>query len=309
MDAPRIVVIGDCNPDLVLRGGARPRFGQAEVLVDGALLTIGGSGAITAVGAARLGADAALVAAVGADALGRIQLEALAATGVDADSVVVRGDEVTGISVVLSDGDDRAILTATGAIGSLRASDVDPALLAAADHVHVSALFLLGDLRAELGKLLRAARAGGATVSLDTNWDPDGDWGDAVEPLLAEVDVLLPNLQEAEALSGRTGAEAACAALAARVGTVAVKLGPEGAIAMRGAEVARVGAPAIDVVDTTGAGDSFNAGLLTALLDGEPLAAALALAVACGSLSTAASGGTGAQPDLERARALAATLP
>ena len=90
--------------------------------------------------------------------------------------------------------------------------------------------------------------------------------------------------------------------------TVAVKLGADGAVARRGEEFAAVRAPPVEVVDTTGAGDTFGAGLIAGLLDGRPLAGALRLAVACGTLSTRAAGGTGSQPTLDEAEA-ASELP
>ncbi len=167
------------------------------------------------------------------------------------------------------------------------------------------------EIRAELDEKmtrLAAARRTGISVSLDTNWDPSGDWRDAIEPLLAHVDLLLPNVEEARLLSGESDPEAACRALGGRVGTVVVKLGAEGAIAVRGDRLERLAAPAVPVVDTTGAGDSFDAGFIAATLQGESLREALAMAVACGSLAVGAGGGTGGQPDLETARVAAAAL-
>ena len=299
---PRVIVLGDCNPDLVLRGGVRPEFGQVERLVSSAELMIGGSASITCCGLARLGLDAGLVARVGDDALGRLQLKRLADAGVRTGAIAIDPDRATGISVVLAEPDDRATLTALGAIGALAAADVEHADLAGADHVHVSSLWLLRDLRPDLPRILGAARRAGVTVSLDTNWDPAGEWT-GLDDLLREVDVLLPNLEEARRLSGADDAAGAAAALAERVPTVAIKLGAEGAIAVSGGETVTARAPAVDVVDTTGAGDSFNAGLIAGRLAGRPAAAALALAVACGTLSTRAAGGTAAQPRLAEAEA------
>src|SRR5215470_9171173 len=116
-----VLVVGDANPDLVLRGDVVPRFGQAEQLLAGADLLIGGSAAITAHGFARLGRPTALVAAVGSDALARPVLDGLAAAGVRLDHIVVRTDQPTGLTVVLSRSADRAILTHPGAIPTLTA--------------------------------------------------------------------------------------------------------------------------------------------------------------------------------------------
>ncbi|HTR91194.1 MAG TPA: PfkB family carbohydrate kinase, partial [Trebonia sp.] len=175
-----LVVIGDCNPDvLVLGSDVTPAFGQQEKLVERMSLEIGGSASITAVAAARLGLRVALVAAVGPDAAGTFMLDALAREGVDVSAVVVRAGLATGMTVALSRGGDRAILTALGAMDSLTASDIPASLLSQARHVHVSSYFLLADsLGPGLASVLADARAAGAATSLDTNWDPAERWRD-----------------------------------------------------------------------------------------------------------------------------------
>src|SRR5215468_3819425 len=171
-----LVVIGDCNPDVLVLGDGddvTPAFGQQEKLVDSISLVIGGSAAITAVAAARLGLRVALVAAVGADPAGTFLLDQLTREGVDVRAVAIRDRLPTGMTVALSRGGDRAILTALGAVASLTVADIPRALLARSRHVHVSALFLLPDsLWPGLAAALSGARAAGATTSLDTNWDP-----------------------------------------------------------------------------------------------------------------------------------------
>src|SRR5262252_2230867 len=117
-----LVVVGDCNPDvLVLGDDVTPSFGQQEKLVGGMWLVVGGSAAITAVAAARLGLSVELVAAVGADPAGDFMLAQMAREGVGTAAVAVREGMPTGMTVALSRGADRAILTALGAIASLTA--------------------------------------------------------------------------------------------------------------------------------------------------------------------------------------------
>jgi sugar/nucleoside kinase (ribokinase family) len=285
-----LVVLGDCNPDLLLGGDVVPRFGQAEQLLDVAEFAIGGSGAIVAAGAARLGLRVALIALVGDDALGEIQLAALRARGVNLDGVVVSPTASTGLSVILSRGDDRSILTKIGAIGALRAESVDRELLRRARHLHISSYYLQVGLHGGLAALLREARGAGAAVSLDTNWDPAGKWDGGLRSLLPLVDCLLPNGEEAQRIAGKTGVAAAARELASRVPTVAVKLGAAGGMARSGHDSVECPAPPTEVADTTGAGDSFDAGFIAAQLRGFELGRCLELAVACGSLSTQAHG-------------------
>ena len=193
-----IVVVGDCNADLLISGGdVTPVFGQQERLVDEANLTIGGSGGIFAAGAARLGLRVAMAGVLGDDIFGRFMRESLAARGVDLSAVRTHERLPTGLSVHLLRQDDRAIITSPGTIPALRPDDVDLDLLRSARHVHVSAYFLQAGLWAGLPALLREARAAGATVSLDPNWDPSGTWDHGLTAATGLLDVLLPNDAEA----------------------------------------------------------------------------------------------------------------
>jgi sugar/nucleoside kinase (ribokinase family) len=299
-----LLVVGDANPDVVLTGVPRPiPFGQRERLVDGAALTIGGSGAITACGAARLGLRTAFVGRVGDDAAGRYMLSALAERGVDVSGCVVDPATPTAMTVVLADGEDRAILTYPGCLPLLSVADVAPTV--SARHVHASSYFLQPRLAAGLPDWFAGLRRGGVTTSLDTNDDPAGAWDGGVGAAIAQADILLPNEAEALALARRDDVASAGKALAASAGLVVVKRGGEGAVAWRdGAPVGVPGLPARPV-DTVGAGDSFDAGFLAGWLGGRDLAASLRLAAACGALSTRAAGGTAAQPTMAEALAAA----
>ena len=296
-----LLVLGDANPDLVLAGDVRPAFGQAEQLVDDARFVVGGSGAITACGGARLGLRTAFVGVVGDDPFGRFMLEALAERGVDVSRCVTDPRRPTGISVVLSRGEDRAILTSVGTIGDLCAGSVDADLLGAARHVHVSSYFLQRALRPDLPGLFERAHAAGASTSIDPNWDPSERWGGGLLELLSRTDVFFPNSAEARAITGIDDVDVAAEALAEHGGVVAVKFGQGGGLAVAGDAVVRTESIPTQVVDTTGAGDTFDAGFLAGRLAGWPLGRSLALAVACGSLSTRGVGGTGAQPTMEEA--------
>jgi sugar/nucleoside kinase (ribokinase family) len=311
-----LVVLGDCNPDVLVTGDdVTPSFGQTEKLVDGISLVIGGSAAITAVAAARLGLRVALAAAVGADPAGRFMLDQLSAEGVDVSYVAVREDVPTGMTVALSRGGDRAILTALGAVASLTAADVPASLLAEARHVHASSWFLLEDsLGPGLAGLFSVARAEGAATSLDTNWDPAERWtGEHLSTAIAQASLLLPNEAEALRLSSALSLDEAAGKLTAGGTRLVVKLGERGALCAEGAGCAegparyQVSLPPVVPADTTGAGDCFNAGLIAGLLDGMDLPRAAALGCAAGALSTAAPGGTAAAPARPAAIHLAST--
>ncbi|HEY6758912.1 MAG TPA: carbohydrate kinase family protein [Baekduia sp.] len=301
-----VLVVGDLNPDLLLSGDVVPRFGQAEQDVD-ATIALGGSGGIAAAALARLDRTVALAAAVGDDDLGRLVTARLAARGVRTDALQ-RSTCATGLSVHLLTGDgDRAILTHAGAIADLDVAAAAAAIAAARPrHVHVASVYLIAALARDGAQILHAARAAGASTSVDTNFDPSGAF--AVPPWLRAADVLLPNATEATALTGHDDPEDAARDLARDGATVAVKLGAGGALAVAGPDGDAVHVPAPPppgpVVDTVGAGDAVDAGFLRAHLDGRPLQDALAIATAAGTLSTQAGGDAG-QPTLDQALGLA----
>ncbi|TXS13127.1 MULTISPECIES: carbohydrate kinase family protein [Streptomyces] len=311
-----LLVIGDANPDIVLGPlDTPPAFGQREQLVDTGRLTLGGSGAIMACGAARLGLKVAFAGRVGDDEAGRFVRTALTARGVDTQALHTDPVLPTPLTVIVTRGDgDRAILTAPGTLSAGGPDDVPEALLTGARHVHASSYFLLPRIAEALPRLLAKARAGGATTSLDTNDDPSGTWERrGIEATLAVTDYLLPNAQEALALADAIGStavsapgadplDAAAAVLAARGPHVVVKNGAEGALLHDGRALRRTPGTAARPLDTVGAGDSFDAGWVAALLHGLPLPEALEIAAACGALSTRAHGGTPAQPTWDEAR-------
>lgn len=296
-----LVVLGDANPDLVLRGDdVVPAFGQAEKLVDEARLVMGGSGGILACGAARLGLRVAMVAVVGDDLFGRFVREELDGSGVDTSGIVVAPAKSTGVTVVLSSRQDRAMLTMSGTIGDLRGALVPEGLIQRTRHLHVSSFFLQRALAPDLPDLFDDAHRAGATTSLDPNWDPSGEWDGGLMELLPQIDIFLPNAMEAMRLARISDLDQAIARLR-KAPMVVVKAGPEGAIAARAGEMVRVPGIQREVVDTTGAGDSFDAGFLMGELEGYSLERSLTLGNACGALSTRAAGGTKGQPTMAEA--------
>lgn len=301
-----LVVLGDCNPDVILAGDAiEPAFGQTERLVDAAELTIGGSGTIVACGAARLGLRTAIVSVIGDDALGRFMVDALVERGIDTRGIIVDPARRTGLTVILDRGEDRAILTFPGTIAALEPTAIDTRLLSSARHVHVSSFFLQRSLAGGLGAVFSQARNAGASTSVDPNWDPDERWDGGLKALLSQTDVFLPNCEEVARVAGRTDPASAAQELAQQGPLVAVKLGRDGAIAVGQdgvfTEVRRL--PAVNPVDAIGAGDSFDAGFLAGFVKGWSTERALALGCTCGALSTRARGGTAAQPSLAEALA------
>ena len=295
-----VLVVGELNADLILRGDVTPAFGQVEQIVDDATLTVGSSSAIFACGAARLGLRVAFIGKAGDDEFGRFLLRELQQRGVDTRGVVIDPHLLTGLSVILSRPFDRAILTHLGSIAALRFDEIDSSLLSQARHLHLGSYYLLDALRPDVPRLFDEAKARGLTISIDTNYDPTEQWAGGLREALQRVDVFLPNETELLAITHEDSIEAGLDRLA-EIPTVAVKLGARGAAARRGLQIVYADSIPVKVVDTTGAGDSFDAGFIYAYLAGQDLAQALRFACACGSLSTRAAGGTTAQATLDEA--------
>lgn len=296
-----LLVIGEINPDLILSGGAVPAFGQVEKLVDKMALTIGSSAVIFACGAARLGMRVAFIGKVGQDLFGEFMRSQMIARGIDTQGVIVDPSVQTGLSVILTNAGDRAILTYSGAISMLRYDEIRLDLLAKARHLHLTSYFIQNQLRPDVPRLFKTAHALGLTTSLDTNYDPAEEWGGNLSEVLNETDIFLPNETELCKISAKPELEQALSWAAARVETTAVKLGKRGAVAVRGARKILVDSIPVQVVDTVGAGDSFDAGWIYGALTGWDLEACANLGVVCGSLSTLCAGGTAGQPTLAEA--------
>lgn len=295
-----ILVAGEVNPDLILSGNVVPEFGQVEKLVDTANLAIGSSSAIFACGAARLGLKVAFIGVCGDDVFGKFMLAEMSKRNVDVSNVIVRNEGQTGLSVILNNQSDRAILTHPGLIAELGASDIADNLLKQSKHLHVASYFLQTKLQPDLPALFQRSNKLGLTTSLDTNYDPSEKWT-GFDELLSVTNIFLPNEAEAKSLTGAENVEEAASRLKSKVEAFAIKLGKDGALGIRNQEKVRVPSIPVKVVDTVGAGDSFDAGFIYGYLQGWTLEKTLRVAAICGALSTQKSGGTEGQPTLEEA--------
>jgi sugar/nucleoside kinase (ribokinase family) len=298
-----ILVAGEINPDLILTGDIKPIYGQAEQLIESADLTVGSSSAIFACGAARLGFKVAFIGVCGDDLFGRFMLDSMRTRGVETSSIHTNPELRTGISVILNRESDRSILTFPGTMSALESAQVTDELLSSAKHLHVASYFLQTALQPGLPDLFRRARQLGLTTSLDTNIDPVGEWK-GVKDIFEYTNIFLPNATEASAIAGNPDPTIAAAKLNKLVEIVAIKLGAQGALGAIEGKIISVPAITVRIVDTVGAGDSFNAGFIYGYLHGWDIERSLRLGVVCGGLSTQAAGGIEAQPTIQQALAL-----
>jgi len=293
-----IAIAGEINLDLILYGLPEHMATERELLASGFAITLGSSSAILAHNLAALGSRVGFVSKVGDDLFGTLAMERLRESGVDLAGVA-HGAK-SGVTIILPHGPRRHILTHPGTIFELRFEDLDLDYLASARHFHMSSLFLQRELLPHVPELFRHMKSAGLTTSLDTNDDPDDRWDSALEEILPHVDILLPNEREAMKISRADDVETALSRLAQKVGTVVVKMGPGGAIAIRADHRFTAPAVPVTVIDPVGAGDSFDAGFLHQFLRGADLTTCLTYGNMCGAFSTTDCGGTEAFRDAAR---------
>ncbi|MDI6772430.1 MAG: carbohydrate kinase family protein [bacterium] len=306
---PEVLVAGGIYCDLIFSGlNAMPALGE-EARTQQFTMTVGGGAFITAAGLARLRVRTGLVAYVGADLLGRFQLQYLRRSGVDTSRVTRHPELGAGLSVAFSTTTDRGFLTYAGcAAGTGELLDAWPwnACNGSTRIRHVHFAGMPHPFAARL-PLLDRLRSEGITTSLDIGWNPAQYDSTEFRELVRRVTIFMPSWRDARWFTRREEPEAALEVLAGFVDVPVIKLGPEGAIGMHEGRPLRVSPPAVAVVETTGAGDAFDAGFLWAYLRGEAVARCLLAGNICGALSTRAPGGTAAFPTLRELRAVMAT--
>ncbi len=277
----RVVVVGSYNVGLTVVAPALPAPGQT-VLGHTFDMGPGGKGSNQAIGARRLGADVTLVVKLGRDSFAQAALELFDREGLLGPGILETGGH-TGVGLIVVDDDGRnMIAVAPGANGHLVTSDLDrmPDLFEGASHL-LCQLECSPELFAGAAE---RARAAGATTIL--NPAPSVPLSESV---LALVDILTPNQTELAALSGVAATdgreiEAAARSLQARgVGEVVVTLGERGVLRVMPEGVQSQPARAVPARDTTGAGDAFNAGLVTGLSAGFSMTEAIDLGVRAGA--------------------------
>jgi ribokinase len=279
------VIVGSINADLVVVTDRLPAAG--ETTTGGTFAQHGGGkGANQAVAAARLGADVTMVGAVGDDDLGGAALRALRDEGIDIEHVAVV-DQPTGVALIVVDRDgENQIAVASGANAEMFLGELD---------LHGEGVVLLGhEVSAEV--VAKAARA-----AADAGWPVVLYPAPARELPDVPIAVLTPNRSEAAELTGEDDPEAAARALAQRTGAaVLITLGADGALLLEpGEALTLLSATQVDVVDTTGAGDTVNGALAVELANGASLVDAARFALRAAAISTTKPGARGGMPRRE----------
>jgi len=281
-----VLCLGRTYCDLVFTGlSGLPVLGR-ELFADNVVVVPGGGAFITAAHLVNQGRSAALVTRLGTDPLSTGLEGALSDSGVDLAFVERSADAGPQLTVAIVQPGDRAFL-------SRRAGHGWPATLQAAlhapgvRHLHIAEYATL----AEIPDLVAQAKNRGLTVSLDPSWDETLIHDPSFLRNCRGVDLFMPNADEASAIARTSNAQEALDVLSSHFPWVVMKRGADGAILAKASERCSLAAPQVNVVDTTGAGDAFNAGFLHRWLKGEDGRSCLRAAIEAGSLSVQAAGG------------------
>ncbi|MDQ0195423.1 ribokinase [Paenibacillus wynnii] len=296
MKTPHIVVIGSLNMDIVIEADRSPQLGET-ILGHNARFIPGGKGANQAVAAARLGARTTMIGAVGADSFGQDLLLALDTDKIHRGSVKVVEGSSTGVASIFITGGDNSIVVVPGANYKLLPEDIDKY-----DDIIQEADIVLLQLEIPLEMVRHAvtkAKAMGKTIILNP-----APAQALPEDLLRNVDYITPNRSELSLLTGMNtegkALEAAMRTLAQLGSNVVTTLGEEGsAFLEEKSTLQKVSGYKVPVIDTTGAGDSFNAGLAYSLALGNSLEQSVAFAAKVSALAVTRFGAQAGMPSLE----------
>ncbi len=260
--------------------------------------TMGSASAIFASNIAKLGMKVGFIGKIGDDCLGEFILQNLKDKNVDVSHVMKDNTLKTGICVSLSFPEDYAMVSYAGVRENLSIKDIDLNYIEKAKHMHLSSYFIQPGMHEGCAELFKRSKDIGLTTSFDPDWDPTEKWSKSIFEVLPHVDVFLPNEQEALNITGCSDVESALNMLSKEVETVVIKRGSKGAIAKKGNKVIKSNVFKVKAIDTTGAGDSFNAGYLYMYLNGASLEECLIFGSVCGATSITKLGGTTASPTM-----------
>ena len=295
-----LLIIADLCADLLVTSQHKPEYGQQEKSIDDYSFALGGSAAIFSSQFKKLGGALTLIGSVGDDFTGRFILDKLGDLGIHTDGVVQHPNVKTALGIGLGYHDDRAMLTYLGSMANTCWQDViDKGELDRPRHLHIASFFLLDQLIKDFAANLPVLKEAGWTVSLDTNWAPNGNWHDVL-PILPYVDVFLPNENEALLISGCEWEEDLIDWAMQRPCITVIKKGKDGAMVIDKSGIVRMTVPShlaedLVIADTTGAGDNFDGGFIFRWLEGSPVEDCLELGIHCGTHSLRSLGGIDGQ--------------
>lgn len=303
-----VLVVGELNMDLILdQLNAFPELGK-EKIASQLNITMGSSSAIFASNVARLGAKTSFCGLIGNDSFGNTIIDTLKQNSVDTRWITQTDKYKTGLTAIIRESDDQAMVTYPGAMTHFSPQHIPDVAFKNARHLHISSIFLQPGVKNALLDIVDKANAHGMSISIDTQWDPDENWDIKLHQLLPKIDFFLPNNAEFINMTGASSVKEGLQQLKDVAGdcSVVITCGKEGAIYLEQNNINTIaGQLNNEIVDTVGAGDSFNAGFIYRFLEGDRLEDCIKFATVTGAVSTTRSGGTKAIQSLQEVERIA----
>jgi len=291
----RVLFVGDINVDVIMGGLPSLPVVDKEIACASFDVTLGSAAVISAASYASLGGQCTFLGLAGRDDYGEFMVRGMQELGIETDRVLRTDKEKTGVTVNLIYGTTRTQVTYPGTISAFDGAEVKDSIFDGVRHVHFAGPYQQTRFRPHITRLLKAAKVRGVTSSLDPQWDASERW-ELMDEWLPLLTYLFVNEGEAGSIAKTQNLEEACRTLSSRTNRVLCKAGPDGSLTLDQGKFVRQGAFTVKVVDTTGAGDNFNAGFLYATLEKNlPLAEALRIGNATGSRSCLFTGGVAAR--------------
>ena len=285
---PKIVSMGVHILDVLGRHVSEIPPGQNIALIDEIRITAAGTAAGTAVDMAKLGCKVVAVGAAGDDEMGNVLLGIMNRYGIDTSYMKrKKGVQTSGTMLPIRPNGERPALHVMGTNATFCFEDVPQDVVRNADFVHIGGFYLMPKFDGEdTVKTLKVAREGKAITTMDILGIKQDNMAEKILPVMPYLDYFMPNLEEAQMITGLTDLDELCDFfLNAGAKHVVLKMGARGSL-IKDKKGMRLRIPAfkVEVVDTTGCGDAWTGGFIAGLSRGMTIEEAAQLASACGSL-------------------------
>ena len=287
----KVLFAGDINVDVMMGGLQSLPVVDKEVMCASYDVVMGSSAVICAAAYASLGGSAAFLGLAGQDDYGNFMIEGMNQLGIQTERVRRTDKFRTGVTVNMIFGNTRTQVTYPGTITEFDGTEIDAQTLSGFDHIHFAGPYQQTKLRPEITRILKLAQAQRMTTSLDPQWDASEKW-EYMDQWLPLLTYLFVNEGEAQSMTKAASLEEACKILQAKTHRAVVKAGKDGSMVCVDGQIHKIAARSVKVVDTTGAGDCFDAGFLFGTFEKKlPVQEALKIGNATGSRSCTFPGG------------------
>lgn len=284
-------IFGDINIDLVIPNVDHFPLPGQEDIVETMNTYVGGGAALFTLGLGKLGLHPVFQGTIGDDCYGKFIIEELKQKNVDISLLKISKKNNTGISISFTNEKDRSFLTYRGTNMEMDVNAIAIDMVQKAKHIHVTGYEGSKNHRQFLELFKKVKDVKNTTVSFDVGWDSSGEWYERIFELFPYIDVLFMNETEAIHYGRTQSAKEAIAEFSKYCKIADAKLGRKGAIAYSDGTYYQAAAYQVEAMDTTGAGDSFNAGFIYGFLKGKSIMECLKCGNGCGALSVTALGG------------------